>query len=382
MFRESPYAPIQGINELSDTEIPNRFYYLFDYDTKGRLIRLTQKMGKQNAVYQADLNRFFVKSPILQIDYPNDSTEIRTYLDHMGKPMSTTHGVMHERHEFDLQGRTKKALTFLDSTQTPVQNAWGIMTYEWTDKGPYVLERRYDSLQQIVPMRPQLNFFDVALFYDSEGRIEKFVNLDKEGNFSNSDNGMAYDRITYDNQGRFVGWKTFTKDHEVTINNASGIAKGENLINALGQPFFTYYRDIEGNPTNSVYGYAKFETLYDAWGNVIGWKFYDADGELQTIDDANAVSSISEFNDLRQLVAYKFVDSTGQLTNHSRYGFALINYSYDPQNRIIEERFFDANETPYFFKQRNAALVKYSYSKDGERTTALFDTDGKRTDID
>jgi hypothetical protein len=370
-FRESPYADIKGIIELNEEEAKSSFHYRFTYDSIGRIKKIIQKIGENNAVYQPDLNRFFVKSPILEITYPDAQTELRKYVNHDGEDFPTKEGVLYEKHEFDQDG-FKKKMTYLNSDMKPVQNDWGIVNYDWSKKDGYILEKRYDSTGKIVAMRPQLNFFNVGLHYDDNGFITKFTNYDENGKLIDTENGMASDHITYNENGNFVTWKTFDANGKNVFNKASNIAQGLNIINQKGQPYITHYQDTIGNLTESAYGYAKFETLYDDWGNVVGWKFYNAKEELLKTDDSLAIAGIAKYDDRRRRVGYYFVDEANKLVNHSRYGFAKINYAYDEKNRLKKESFYDKDENLIFFKPRNAAYIEYEYDTNGNRTMKLF----------
>lgn len=111
-FRESLYADIKGIIELTSAEAKQCFHYQFDYDKDGNLTKIIQKNGSHNAVFAPDLNRFFVKSPVVSISY-KDGEELRQYLDHNQKAMPTAEGVLYEHFLLDENGN-RKQLTFLN----------------------------------------------------------------------------------------------------------------------------------------------------------------------------------------------------------------------------------------------------------------------------
>ena len=176
-FRESPYADIRGIIELDEKAALKSFHYKIEYDDKGKIIKVSQKIGAKNAVWQPDQNRFFVKSSIVKIEYSNDE-ELRMYLDHNSELFFTKSGVAYERFKTNSDGN-RVSLEYLDKDKKPIQNDWGIQRYTWETTMDHVEERRYDSLGNIVPMRPQLNFYHVKLVYDKTGYCEKFSNHDE-----------------------------------------------------------------------------------------------------------------------------------------------------------------------------------------------------------
>lgn len=375
-FRESPYADIKGIIELSEQEALTCFHYKIEYDEQDRIIMLSQRVGPNAAVWQADQNRFFVKSPVVKISYTGE-TEMRTYLDHNLEKHPTRSGVVHEKITFDQQGN-RSSLEYLDDDYRPVHNDWGIQKYLWKTTKEFVEELRYDSTSAVVPMRPQLNFYNVRLEYDDKGFCKRFSNHDEHGKLLNADNGMAYDEITYDENGNFTAWKTFDENGNNVINNASGLAQGLNLINDKGRTYLTFYNGLDGQPITSNYGYASLETLYDSIGNVTGWKFYSKDGDLLPTDDKEVYSSKTIYDDKRRRKAYMFLGEDGQLENHSRHGFAKITYKYDDNDRIVEEAFYTKDLNLFFFQPRNAARISYSYDEKGTRLVTYYDASNER----
>ena len=375
-FRESPYAKIQGIHELNKSESADSFHYKFDYDNSGRLIKITQRIGDQNAIYNPDPNRFFINSPIIKISYDNGS-ELREYHNHNEQPMATESGVRYERYELDTGGNPTK-LTYLDEDKNPVENKWGISRYEWRQTNAFVEEKRFNLKGELKPMRPGLEFYITGLEYDEKGFITRFANYDEDGSLKNSSNGMAYDKIKYNRSGNFIGWATFDENNKPVINQENGIAGGENFINDKGKIYKTHYYDTESKLVNSKQGYAKIITLYDKRTNIIGWEFYTSEGKNVKVGDSEIVSGISEYDNKKRRVAYYFVDRNGKYTNHPTYGFAYIQYKYDEDDRLVEESFYDEHEQLSFFNQKKAAKLQYHYKEGKIIKTLRYNEKGKR----
>lgn len=372
-FRESPYASIRGIHPIDVSTKDSLFHYAIKYDDQNRITYLQQMMGPRNAVYQPDLNRFLVRSAGLRLSYTDD-LEKRTYVDHRERPISTSAGVMHELYTY--HDGMRQSMIFLDSMGHITENEWGIAQYQWTNKGEYVQELRYNLKGDTMHLRTGLDFGITRLYYDDLGYIEKFSNHDPRGALRNCSADFAIDKITYSDQGDFLTWRSYDKDEKITTNSQSGIAHGKNIYDNGVLQRCEYY-DTSGELTMSHYGFASFEELKDSWGNLIGWKYYDSTG-MQITMTPDVSYAARAYDDYRRITRYAFFDSIDNVIIHPQYGFAQIRYEYDDLDRPVSERYLDEQSQPVMARHIGAAILRHRYSPAGERITKKYDVEDQQ----
>jgi hypothetical protein len=190
MFRESPYAPYRGIHPIEPEEAEAVAHYDFSYDAQGRVTRIAYQIGDTPIGDNGVFDTFIWFAPEVRIAW-EDGREVHTYYGRSGEQISAHGDVYRAVYTLDETG-ARTALEFFDESGAPSQNAWGVHRYSWrpSDDG-HIFENRYDLAGEMVAMRPELEFYEIKLEYDRDGRLAFMRNCGRNGEPANNATGAG-----------------------------------------------------------------------------------------------------------------------------------------------------------------------------------------------
>lgn len=278
MFRESPYAPYQGIHELDPNLSDEVAHFDFDHDEQGRLVAITHQMGDVVIANNGNWDSFIWFAPQVRIAY-GDGTETHTYFNAAGEQIHAHGRVWQARYTLDADGR-RVALAFFDEDGEPSENAWNVHSYDWrpSDDG-HIFERRYNLAGEMQPIRPVFHFYEVKLEYDTDGRIAFVRNYGTDHTPTNNDSGAGIDRITYDLDGNFVRWQVYDTQGNPVEGNRPMVHLGEHLYDDDGNKIGLRGFDRYGNEIPFASGELYSLNEYDSRGFRTDYRTFNAQRE-------------------------------------------------------------------------------------------------------
>lgn len=335
LFLETHFSDIEGVHPINKQESKNEAHYRFVYDKKNRLIEVSHRIGDDIISRNGNWDSFIWFSPKMTIAYEKGK-EIRSFYNNLDEQIEA-HGKMYKA-VFNLDNKgSRKALKIYDKDNKPSQNRWGVHRYEWTieDKGT-VIEKRFNLKNEPTAFRPDLTFYTVRLDYGNDNQLDFMYHIDENGNLKNNSLQAGLDRIVYDNEGNFSRWMVFDKDRKPVEGNQPQLAIGEHLYDSKGNKVELRGYDVMGRVKAMPDGVARELKSYDSFNNLIEVKNLDIKGKLLE----HIKREYSE--DGRRMEWLKFLDDQGNLTMHSRFGFAALKFEYDTKGRLKGRKRFDA----------------------------------------
>ncbi len=327
MFRESPYASYRGIYPLDANRPPALAHYAFTHDAEGRVTRIRYQVGDKAIRRNEVWDSFIWFAPEVRITY-GEGIETHRYYGLSGTRISAHGGVYEARYELDAQGR-RRALAFFDAAGAPVESEWGISRYQWRHADGIVFEQRFGLDGEQRTMRPELEFHEVAMEYDRDGKLVRMRNLGLDGVPTNNASGAGMDRITYDLAGNFIRWQVYDKDFNPVEGNEPMVHLGEHLYDASGNKIGMRGFDRQGNRIAFSWGSWEHLRDYNAFGNQVSHAMFDAQGKSL----GNVAFDYNE--DQTAIVRIRAVDDQGELTASSMLGgAAMVEYQFAEDGSI------------------------------------------------
>lgn len=353
-FRESPYAPLHGIHPISKEEAAHVKCFKFTYDEKGRPTQVEfLRKGKLFTVENSNrvLLNYFFRAPKIVIEY-KEHKEIRRFYDQWNQPTWVSDGVYYEVFHYNKNGMRVR-LEYLSRDSFPVEDHWGISTYEWrTDEEGRVAEIRRNLSGQQVRIRPEFEFYEVRLQYAENGYLERMYNYGREGRLTNNSTGVAYDQLTYDEQGNFLGWSVFNDQGEAVIGNAPMVHRGLHSYNANGYPITFQSFDTSGKRMNGSENAFVNRRIYNDTGDFLQSRFYDLKSEALVKDHPAIIDFVLDENGNVLVIAFK--DHEERLMIPPGRSSAMLTRTYTPAGRLEKMTAWDAD-----YQQLFSMLHKY-----------------------
>ena len=409
-FRETPFAPLVGVHPMSAAEAAKRNHFRFEYDRRGRPVRVSFRLGDELRDLNDTANYYFF-SPLLEIEYGRDR-ETRRFFDRRGNRIAADGDVFEEVYTIDARGY-RRALQFYDMAGAPAENSWGVARYEWNilDDGA-VIEKRFDLEGDQAQLRANFPFFELRLHYGPGGWLSLMQNYGHEGALAMNALNAAQDRLEYAANGDLLAWNVLDTDGAAARGNGPDVARGIIGYDKHGYATSERYEDETGAPIESAYGWAHTKAKYDAFGNRIERANYSLDGKrlkvsvsrgyagYRAIFDANGLyrkrieffgaageaaarrgrgyARISFVHDSQgNETAVRYEDDKGALVEREDTGFAVIKRAFDDRGRLVETRFTNAAGELVDHLRDGYAIERREYGEHGTpRATRRFTKDG------
>lgn len=376
-FRESPFDDLKGIIPLTTKQAAGRNHYLFEYDSLGRPIKVSFRLGNSLRDPNYTANLFFLSS-VIAIRYENNR-EIRTFFNRFGQPITVRGNVFKEIYELDNLG-FRKRLYFEDKEGNRIENEWKIASYTWDiQNNGIVIEDRFNLKGEQVIMRPVLKFFKLRFSYNSNGFLALMQNIDNKGNLVNNETGVAQDKIGYDAQGRWYGWTVLDHLDALKEGNAPRVAKGIIFPNKWGYESEVRHEDRFGKPIVSANGFWGSVTSYDHFGNMVKRTYLDSNGNIgKHVQFGYTHMRMTWDKSGMQQILTELLDKEHQPIAHTRFGYAMIKQQYDASGHLKSVHFLNEKGLPMNRKDNGIASIVYTWNAEHQQTSMkTFDANGK-----
>lgn len=362
-FRETPFADLRGIYPMTEAETRTRKHYRFAYDSYGRPIEVSFRLGDR--IQDLNISRNALTfTPVIRIRY-EDGREVRTFFDRSMNP-TLSNGAYREVYELDQDGN-RASLRFFDVDGARTESNWGVFTYEWSvDRRGTVTENRFDRSGEPVSIRPHFPFYCLKLHYDQRGLLALMENygLTCEKLTLNDMNG-AQDKLQYNAQGGACAWNVYDTGENRSIGNGPMVARGIMERDQSGHTTREYYEDTEGNIMTNAYGWTNTIADFDAHGNMIERFNHDATGKRIDNPQLGYSGYIMMFDangENRKSLEYR--DADGRPATHAARGYHAVKSEYDEAGNRRWSRFEDADGNLVARSDYCAAVFEYSYDDD------------------
>ena len=198
-------------------------------------------------------------------------------------------------------------------------------------------------------MRPVLNFYEVELEYDADGKLAFMRNLGLEGKPTNNDSGAGIDRVVYDQHGNFVRWQVYDKDGNPVEGNRPMVHVGEHLYDQYGNKVGMRGFDRSGKRIPFSWGSFEHVQTFNQYGHQQEHMMYNVDGSLdrhlyfEYDEDRSRISWLKSLNEQGELAATPMLG-----------GAAALKYVYQQDGSVKREQ-FNADLTKFTPPTRGSA---------------------------
>ncbi|MCG6191165.1 hypothetical protein [Maribellus maritimus] len=360
-LRESPYPNFQGVVRLSKKEAMTRNHYRFTYDKSFRLVSVSFWLGEKLREPNHTANYFFT-APMQKIQY-TDNKEIITYQDRFGNQIAQR-GAYKSIYLLDKNGR-RVALHYEDDKGNTVENSWGISNYEWNHQNDgSVIESRYDLKGKLQSLRPQFDFFIIRLYYEQNGIVALMQNVDENSTLIENSSGVAQDKLLFDKEGKWLGWKVLNAKNQLHRGNGPNVAKGINTSNKFGYESSIRYEDIDGSRIINAHGFWGSKRFYDNKGNYTYTQFIDSLGNAGVNEKSGYCYAIYTWDESGyNLLKIELQDTNRQAAIHKNGGYSSIVYEYNEFAQKTQISYLGKNGEPINRADNGVSYIKFDYNK-------------------
>lgn len=378
VFRETPYAQQKGLVPLHSTQAKTRGHYRITRDGQERIVEIAFMQGEHYKTPNHTTDHYQFPAPIVRTQYQR-ATETKSFYNILGTPIAVRGQVFKEVYGLDSRGH-RKQLYFLDKDGREIENEWGVAAYHWQiQEDGSVVETRVDLQGKPQPLRPYFPFYTTRLHYDPQGYISLMQNVDAQGNLIENSTGVAQDKLEFDHQGRWLGWKVLGREGKLTEGNGPNVAKGINTPDEFGYETAIRYEDKHGNAKRNSHGFWGSRRFYDDFGNLTHTYFTDSIGNPAPNVVSGYTYAIYKWDTKRmRRVSAQLLGTDKQPIDHKTRGYSAITYAYDDRGLLSQVSFLDRHGEPINRLDNGVAYITYSYDTGGVRTSRReFNTDHK-----
>lgn len=338
-FRESPFAPHKGIHRISSSQAQSVNHYRFDYDSNGRLSRISFRLGDALRRPNHTANYFWHAS-VEEYRYSANRLTI-SYRDEWNQPTTVMGDVGQSAYTLDEQGR-RIDLRYMDLDGQPVNNAWNIHYYAWAPQADgSVIEQRFDTQGTPISLRPGFEFGRVRIGYDASGFTRLLQFVDDDGALAATAEGFSQDRFSYAPSGELVRYEVLGADGN-PANNHQGVSGGTTRYTPAGYEHVARYFGADGQPVPNGHGWWQSFREYDRFGNLVTNAFQDKSGKPRNNPNTGyATARIDWHEDGLRRRSFRYFDADGQPTNHASRGYHEVRYQYDANGAPRETLLLD-----------------------------------------
>jgi len=280
VFRETPYAPIQGRNPVTKEMAKKENHYKFTYNRSDQLIKLEYKIGKQaiSPLRAGMMDGSADVAPITVIKYEGN-LEIRHFFDEQGNTSTNGMNVHKAVYEYNDEGE-RVGLKYYDKDNKLIDNAWNICEYVWEKMDDHkVLEKRKNTADEYAPIRPYYQMMNVIYKYHPNGMLASMSNVDDTGNLIEEETGVAVDEPVYNEKLELTSFKFYDAKENNVVGSFLGSAGGTIKYDDKGSDIEYIKTDLKGNPILGTGVWASIKNLYDEFGSLTERSFYDEKGK-------------------------------------------------------------------------------------------------------
>lgn len=235
----------------------------------------------------------------------------------------------------------------VDGKMVATVNGFARKTYKYDERGNKT-EEAYFGADGMPVLSARGDARETAR-YDERGNVTEVASYGINGELVNGKDGEARLIVHYDRRGNMVEKAFFGADGKAALNTDLGYARSVRTYDARDNMVDVRYFGVDGRPILVAPGAARITRRYDERGNKVEEDYFGVDGV------------------------------------HPVPGVARYLYSYDAQDRLIEENHLDALGHAAVLKQLGAPVsrIRYSYNAANVQVDeAYYDEQGSRIPVE
>ena len=180
--------------------------------------------------------------------------------------------------------------------------------------------------------------------------------------------GIARKDKEYNSQRQIVSVTEYDDEGKVVVQQQGYVTEIYEYDDE-GNKSVIRYMDDNGNPTELYDGIGVIKRKYTYKGLISEETTYSIDDEPLELNGYATVCY--EYNKDKLVTKESYKDEKGQLVDRTDISYAIKEYMYDSDGRIISESYYDSNENPCI---NNSGYHKacYEYNKDNLITRQLY----------
>ncbi len=266
-------------------------------------------------------------------------------------------------HEYDEQQHLIRVAFYNTDGELCVNSieSYAQCIYHYNHRGQISEEIFYDEKEHMCQNR---HWARTVYTYDELGHLVKKSFLDIDGNPCLNNKNYACIIYTYDVNGQLVS-ETFCDENENPVKEPDNdYTQKVYSYDANGNIIEEAFYNIEGQLYESWdYQYARKVCVYNSCGNLIDETYYNTEGKLSKYLKCGYSRKTIAYDDQHHLSKETFYDSTGHIEYYTLY-------TYNESGKLIEEAFFNKDNTPYY--NNNVTRKVYSYDEAGNLTQEAY----------
>lgn len=354
--------------------IPDRDYAIVEdlYNDNGFLIQELYK----NADSAVTCRRDYMVAEILY-EYADDGNLIRErYKDAQGQPVNredTGYAVVYREYEAGSLSRIRYE-GYEDGVLCAVPDrTTGAAAISFRYERGEKREEHYFDAAGLPALKRDIGCASIEYEYDGDGQLIAEYYYGTDGNLIlRSDMGCAIVRYEYDNMGRRISWRYYGVEKEAVINTKYHCAGIDHVYGERGHWSEIAYIGLDDSLMNrDDYGIAVICKTYDDFGNLSGESYYDRDKNPAIRKDTGYAAYEDDY-DSGHLTERRYLDTQGNLMRCKDGGYAVLQYEYNDLGQIIYYRFLDEVRNPVISREYHCACIEQRYDKHGQNDRIIY----------
>ena len=289
--------------------------------------------------------------------------------DNLNTPTRDNSGVWGWGYERDEEGRITKLL-FLDEEGNVHNSKFGVAgwIYEYDEDGNRTAGRAFDEEGNFV--RGENGFCQMEATYE-DGNAVRIQYLDEKGVSCLATDGIAETRYEYDENGFLTVISVYDAAGNPAYEKEFGCHMMRQTYNREGQIESILYCGENGEPMNTVKGYAETRSSYDSEGRVRQVELYDQEGRKTCDTDTGAYAVSYCYDDEDRLIKETYLDEQGN-PEVTKAVLASREWEYDAYGRVTRETYLDTQDQPVRI-WTNYASITTSYDRNGNPVEICYE---------
>lgn len=331
---------------VNDKDTATANCYRVQYDKSSRPIRWDYLKARHSA---ADPTFGFAS---VVISYEG-KTEKHAFFDKLNRPTKSSSGDHSEKIKIESDKETAMLFQYdrIGKLLEKDENGCSRYLLVLDDEGRHTKQFCLNDIGIKIESNSQV--FETRYRYNKEGRVSEISYFRQDGSPTG---GIAKTTTEYDKRGNISENRHYGSNGEPY---SDGEAQIKSSHNAQG-----YETKRETFNANGLL-IKRSEYKYDRKGNLIEFRHYGADGELE----GDMAHSTLTYDDANNLIHQATFDAHGDMIE-------FIKRSYDEKNRVVKVRVFNPDSTPRLINGYH--IIVNTYDPDGKwEEEAYFDEKGE-----
>ncbi len=312
----------------------------------------------------------------VDVVYNNGLPSEISYYDVNGEPKACNEGFEKFTKEFNEVGLVIN-WRYCNADGTLSETAWGYsrVELEYDDNRNMKSICFYDENDR--PVMTKENIARQEQVWDDRGFLTEQSNYDTDGNLVVSTAGYAKNVKEYNDSGLLTKDIYYDQNNEPIYVENVGYARYEAVYDEYGDCINKSYFDIDGKLAMTDYGYAEYKAWFDSKAQKIEEAYYNELGSLVLPNGCDWARHTMAYTKDGLPMSESYYDADNHLVVSSYTGYAKCYAEYDEWNNMCSQTFYDSDNKVFLSPNYGFACVKYVYQNNYLVRTSFYDEKGK-----